>query len=127
VLTSAHNASVETEKERIISSGGKVIWAKTWRVEGVLAVTRSIGDCAYPCVICDPAITSREITQTDEFIVLGSDGLFQALIYEEICAFVRSALREQKNLNDICKSLVEAALATGVQDNVSAVIIVFTH
>ena len=44
-LTTDHKASNEDEKKRVTDAGGLVVWfAGGWRVNGTLAVSRSIGD-----------------------------------------------------------------------------------
>jgi hypothetical protein len=43
-LCTTQKPNREDEKERVKNAGGTVVWFHTWRVNGVLAVTRSIGD-----------------------------------------------------------------------------------
>jgi serine/threonine protein phosphatase PrpC len=67
------------EKKRIEDLGGKVVFWGRWRVEGVLAVSRAIGDVNLkPYVICDPECTCKEIDDDDMFLVLASDGVWYA-------------------------------------------------
>lgn len=44
VLSRDHKPNRTDEKIRIESTGGSVVWAGTWRVGGVLAVSRSFGN-----------------------------------------------------------------------------------
>ncbi|KYR02799.1 protein phosphatase 2C [Tieghemostelium lacteum] len=66
-LSYDHKPCNTKEKQRIVSSGGKIEWdydELLWRVGGVLSVSRGIGDIALKkWVICDP-----------EFIVLTLKG-----------------------------------------------------
>ena len=39
-----HKPQNEDEKKRIEESGGVVVWYGAWRVNGILAVSRAIGD-----------------------------------------------------------------------------------
>ncbi len=43
-LCTTQKPNREDEKERVKNAGGTVVWFHTWRVNGVLAVSRSIGD-----------------------------------------------------------------------------------
>lgn len=43
-VTVDHKPNNKDERERIENAGGVVIWAGTWRVGGVLAVSRAFGD-----------------------------------------------------------------------------------
>ena len=55
--------SREDEERRIKQLGGKVIHWGRWRVQGVLAVSRAIGDVALqPYVTCEPEIIEKEIS-----------------------------------------------------------------
>ena len=60
------------------------------RVNGVLAVSRAIGDTQFhPYVTCDPEFMSREIDpKEDLFLVLASDGLFDVMSNEDVSRFV---------------------------------------
>jgi hypothetical protein len=43
-LTEDHKPDRSDERDRVESRGGTVVWAGTWRVGGVLAVSRSFGN-----------------------------------------------------------------------------------
>ena len=43
-LSQDHKPNREDERGRIEDAGGQVVWAGTWRVSGVLAVSRSFGN-----------------------------------------------------------------------------------
>lgn len=74
-LSRDHKPSLPDELERITGLGGKVIFWGRWRVEGVLAVSRAIGDAHLkPYVTPEPEVTEWEITEKDHFLVVASDG-----------------------------------------------------
>ena len=77
-LTDDHKPSRNDEHDRVEEAGGAVIWAGTWRVSGVLAVSRAFGDRPLKkYVISTPDVSSRSLTDTiEEHVVLASDGLF---------------------------------------------------
>jgi len=76
-LSRDHKPTDIEECKRIISAGGEV---KCGRVDGKLAIARAIGDFMFkktPVIISDPEIRVWDINPNeDEFIVMGSDGLF---------------------------------------------------
>lgn len=43
-LSDDHKPNRTDERSRIEAAGGVVVWAGTWRVGGVLAVSRAFGD-----------------------------------------------------------------------------------
>ncbi len=61
-----------------------IFWGR-WRVEGVLAVSRAIGDINLkPYVTCDPEIIHHSITPDDNYVILASDGLWDVMTNEEV-------------------------------------------
>lgn len=65
-----------------------IFWGR-WRVEGVLAVSRAIGDISLkPFVTCDPEIQSKFIAEEDMYLVIASDGLWDVMSNEEVASFV---------------------------------------
>ncbi len=71
-LSSLHDFKNEQERLYAEEKGGTVI---NNRLEGELAVSRSIGDIKYKSYMnTDPEIVSHQMTEKDEFLVLASDG-----------------------------------------------------
>ena len=78
-----HKPNSKEERERIEAAGGVVVWAGTWRVGGVLAVSRAFGDKPLKrFVISDPHIQEEQLQRGDEFVILASDGLWDVLTNE---------------------------------------------
>ncbi|KAL0797241.1 hypothetical protein Bca101_068618 [Brassica carinata] len=56
-LSNDHKPDRSDERQRIEDAGGFIIWAGTWRVGGILAVSRAFGDKQLkPYVIAEPEI-----------------------------------------------------------------------
>ncbi|OAY58377.1 probable protein phosphatase 2C 11 isoform X2 [Manihot esculenta] len=56
-LSIDHKPDRSDERQRIEDAGGFIIWAGTWRVGGVLAVSRAFGDkLLKPYVVAEPEI-----------------------------------------------------------------------
>ncbi|XP_035546986.1 uncharacterized protein LOC108981366 isoform X4 [Juglans regia] len=78
-LSIDHKPERSDERQRIEKAGGFVIWAGTWRVGGVLAVSRAFGDkLLKPYVVAEPEIQEEEIDGVD-FLILASDGLWNVI------------------------------------------------
>lgn len=63
--------------DTLIQGGYVVIHRGAWRVDGVLAVSRSIGDAHLKdWVLAEPDTRIIKLTPDMEFLVLASDGLW---------------------------------------------------
>lgn len=83
----------EDEYARIEALGGKVIQWNGYRVLGVLAMSRSIGDrYLKPYIIPVPEVTVVARARDDECLVLASDGLWDVLSNEEVCDAARKRI-----------------------------------
>jgi len=104
VISRDHKPSEPEEKERILSSGGRVeafknednedvgplrVWLKDEDVPG-LAMSRSIGDIvsAKVGVISSPEISLYKISKNDKFLILASDGLWEFVSNEQAVQIV---------------------------------------
>ena len=96
----------EDEKLRIIEKGGEVsdkmtglprVYRKNDEVPG-LAVSRSIGDIvAHEVgVSCEPEIFEKELDSDDHFIVIGSDGVWDAMSSCEVVGFIFQKMETHK-------------------------------
>ncbi|XP_043688519.1 probable protein phosphatase 2C 76 isoform X2 [Telopea speciosissima] len=60
-LSEDHKPNRSDERKRIESAGGVVMWAGTWRVGGVLAMSRAFGNrLLKPFVVAEPEIQLEE-------------------------------------------------------------------
>ena len=76
-LTYDHKGSDKQEAKRITDAGGFVM---SGRVNGVLAVTRSLGDSSMKeFVVGSPYTTETELCEEDEFLILACDGVSELL------------------------------------------------
>ena len=77
-LTYDHKGSDKQEAKRIMDAGGFVM---SGRVNGVLAVTRSLGDSSMKeFVVGSPYTTETELSDEDEFVILACDGVSRAFV-----------------------------------------------
>jgi len=96
-LSRDHKPGMPDETRRISELGGRVIYWGRWRVEGLLAVSRSIGDASLmPYVTAEPEVCEYGIGKEDWFLVMASDGVWDVLENEEVAHVViaTSCVRE---------------------------------
>ncbi|KAJ8467086.1 hypothetical protein OPV22_029638 [Ensete ventricosum] len=89
-LSVDHKPNRDDEYARIEAQGGKVIQWNGYRVFGVLAMSRSIGDrYLKPWIIPEPEVTIVPRAREDECLILASDGLWDVMSNEEVCDVAR--------------------------------------
>jgi len=97
---------------------------------GGLSLSRSIGDVtlkyhSIKCVIGDPDVEQAEINlDTDRFLILGCDGIWDVLSNDAAVAIVANAHAKKQ---DAAKALVRAALQSGSTDNMTVVVVKFVN
>jgi serine/threonine protein phosphatase PrpC len=73
------------ETARIKAAGGTVYFHGVWRVGGILAVSRAIGDrILKPYVTAKPEIRTWNLGASDRCLVLASDGLWDVLSIRDV-------------------------------------------
>lgn len=71
-------------------------------------------------VTADPEVVSARLSASDEFLILGTDGLWDVLADQEAVGLVQDTVKDPA----LCaKRLVQEALARGSNDNVTAVVV----
>ncbi|AQK92314.1 Protein phosphatase 2C 51 [Zea mays] len=134
-LSSDHKPDRPDEMQRVEAAGGRVVNWNGYRVLGVLATSRSIGDYYLkPYVSAEPEVTVVERTERDEFLILASDGLWDVVSNEAACKIARSCLSGRaasrfpgsvagRTAADAAALLAELALSRGSRDNISVVVV----
>eukprot|EP00062_Callorhinchus_milii_P026449 gi/632988566/ref/XP_007883183.1/ PREDICTED: protein phosphatase 1A-like [Callorhinchus milii] len=132
--TEDHKPFKPREKERIQNAGGTVTWQ---RVNGSLAVSRALGDFDFKAVEWrgqteqlvspEPEVYEMLRSDSDEFIILACDGIWDTITNEDLCKFVRSRLQLTPDLEDICKQVIDVCLYKGSQDNMSIILLCFPN
>lgn len=157
-LTRDHKPNDPIERRRIESLGGNVVWcgqrdtdgnpiirnklggySGVYRINGNLALSRAIGDRSEkPLVSAKVDIEQWELNaETDEFVVLATDGLWDVWSSQGVVDFCRHKLslakeqhhqiNESKVIEDsqrkMAKLIVKEALRRGSGDNISVIIL----
>ncbi|XP_032569922.1 protein phosphatase 1F [Drosophila sechellia] len=124
-LVKPHKPENPDERKRIETAGGTVLHAQgQWRVNGILNVARSIGDYSLEAVIAEPDFVDVQLNEAHDFLVLGTDGLWDHVPESLIIETVYDSLADTTmKLDDIPKLLIEAAKERDSQDNITAVVV----
>uniref|UniRef100_A0A0D9WJ51 protein-serine/threonine phosphatase n=1 Tax=Leersia perrieri TaxID=77586 RepID=A0A0D9WJ51_9ORYZ len=142
-LSIDHKPDRKDERARIEAQGGKVIQWNGYRVSGILAMSRSIGDrYLKPFVISKPEVTVIPRAKDDDCLILASDGLWDVVSNEEACKVARrQILLWHKNngstspLSDegegfidpaaqaAADYLMRLALKKGSEDNITVIVV----
>ncbi|KAL5699663.1 protein-serine/threonine phosphatase [Ranunculus cassubicifolius] len=116
-----HKPDQTDERQRIEDAGGFVMWAGTWRVGGVLAVSRAFGDrLLKQYVVADPEIQEEVIDSSLEFLILASDGLWDVVTNEAV-----SMIKLMDDPEEAAKRLMQEAYQRGSADNITCVVVRF--
>ncbi|KAK6623678.1 hypothetical protein RUM43_009530 [Polyplax serrata] len=123
-LSFDHKPQQLKESKRIREAGGFIIFNGVWRVGGILATSRALGD--YPLkynkyVIADPDVLTFDLSDhKPQFIILASDGLWDTFSNEEAVAFIKEHLNEP---HFGAKSITFLSYNRGSQDNITVLVI----
>lgn len=125
-MSKDHKPNRPDERERITSLGGFVRHLGVWRTQGVLAVSRAIGDVSLkPYVIPTPEIITTQLVSGDQFAVLASDGLWDVMENQEVVDYLHSRPKLLAKPEQGARALVAEAFKRGSLDNVTVVVVVF--
>uniref|UniRef100_A0A804QWA7 protein-serine/threonine phosphatase n=2 Tax=Zea mays TaxID=4577 RepID=A0A804QWA7_MAIZE len=123
-LSDDHKPNRSDEQKRIEDAGGVVVWSGTWRVGGILAMSRAFGNrLLKQFVVADPEIQDLEIDGDTEFLILASDGLWDVVPNEHAVAFVK----DEDSPEAAARKLTEIAFRRGSTDNITCIVVEFCH
>ncbi|KAG9047327.1 Protein phosphatase 2C 1 [Tulasnella sp. UAMH 9824] len=118
-LTYDHKGSDKKEVRRIQEAGGFVL---NNRVNGVLAVTRSLGDSAMKeYVVGSPFTSTVEMNDADEFLIIACDGLWDVIEDQPAVELIRDCPTAQA----AAETLVRHALDNFSHDNITVLVVKF--
>ncbi|KAJ1818934.1 phosphatase 2C, partial [Coemansia sp. RSA 2598] len=115
-LTYDHKGDDAHEIERISESGGYVF---NGRVNGILAVTRALGDSSLKqFVIGNPFTTETVLSDDDDLLILACDGLWDVCSDQEAVDLVR----EETDPAHASQALLDYALSNDSMDNITTMV-----
>lgn len=142
-VTEDHKPERLDEKKRIERAGGLVLNVRgAWRIAAPanprgaskasrreyqgLAMTRSLGDLCFkqPTALssADPEVKILSITDKDLFLVLATDGIYNALSNQDV---VDCAGKHWDDPEEAAKNIVRTAFQKGSDENLTALVIQF--
>jgi protein phosphatase 1L len=133
-LSDDHKPNRPDEIARIKGLGGSVYFHGVWRVDGVLAVSRAIGDRPLkPYISALPEVQLWNAEPGDLALVLASDGVWDVLGNEQVAAAVcgamgadgppPSASAAPNAAQRAAAALVRHAILAGSADNVTVLVV----
>ncbi|KAK6912663.1 PPM-type phosphatase-like domain, partial [Dillenia turbinata] len=125
-----HKPFCMKESNRIEASGGYVY---DGYLNGQLNVARALGDWHMEGLKCrdggplsaEPEFMSTRLTEEDEFLIIGCDGLWDVFRSQNAVDFARRRLQEHNDPAMCCKELVDEALKRETGDNLAVVVVCF--
>lgn len=129
-MSQDHRPSYAAERKRVEELGGFI---DDGYLNGILSVTRALGDwdmklpsgSASP-LIAEPEFRQIVLTEDDEFLIIGCDGIWDFMSSQQAVSIVRRGLRRHDDPEQCAKDLVTEALRLNTFDNLTVVIVCFT-
>jgi protein phosphatase PTC1 len=116
-LSHDHKASDPLEQKRIKDAGGFVT---NDRVNGILAVARSLGDHEMKeFVIGEPHTSRTELDAKDTVLVLACDGVWDILDDQAVCEMAD----QYSDPLDAAKAITDRSIEEGSSDNISTMVV----
>ncbi|GMH37949.1 hypothetical protein BSKO_05833 [Bryopsis sp. KO-2023] len=119
------------EKERVVAAGGYLDGEQY--LNGEIGVSRALGDCHLEAekikkrdgtgpLIALPEMHTQEVTQGSEFLVIGSDGVWDVISNQRASDMVRKLLVEGATPEKAALELVDEAKLQGSRDNITVAV-----
>ncbi|KAA8535917.1 hypothetical protein F0562_028395 [Nyssa sinensis] len=129
-LSKDHKPSCTSERLRIEKLGGVVY---DGYLNGQLSVSRALGDWhmkgpkGSPCPLsAEPELQEVTLTEEDEFLILGCDGLWDVMSSQCAVTIARRELMIHNDPERCSRELVREALRRDTCDNLTVVIVCFS-
>ncbi|XP_022731439.1 probable protein phosphatase 2C 22 isoform X2 [Durio zibethinus] len=125
-----HKPICNRERKRIEASGGYVY---DGYLNGQLNVARALGDWHMEGMkganggplTAEPELMTEDLTEEDEFLIIGCDGLWDVFLSQNAVDFARRRLQEHNDPVMCSKDLVDEALKRKSGDNLAVVVVCF--
>ncbi|KAE9601528.1 putative protein-serine/threonine phosphatase [Lupinus albus] len=126
-MSQDHRPSYLPERKRVEELGGFV---DDGYLNGYLSVTRALGDWdlkhplgATSPLIADPDVQMVTLTEEDEFLIIGCDGIWDVMSSQVAVSLVRRGLRRHDDPEQCARELVKEALRLNTADNLTVIVI----
>lgn len=124
-----HKPCCGEERSRIEALGGFV---DDGYLNGQLGVARALGDWhmeglkGVGCPLsAEPEVRQFLLTEEDEFLIIGCDGLWDVISSQLAVDIARKRLQQHNDPDQCCRELVAEALRKDTSDNLTVVVVCF--
>ncbi|KAH1201826.1 putative protein phosphatase 2C 27 [Glycine soja] len=131
-MSKDHRPLCIKERKRIESLGGYI---DDGYLNGQLGVTRALGNWHLQGMkeingkggplSAEPELKLITLTKEDEFLIIGSDGIWDVFRSQNAVDFARRRLQEHNDVKQCCKEVIGEAIKRGATDNLTVVMICF--
>ncbi|XP_064936041.1 probable protein phosphatase 2C 47 [Musa acuminata AAA Group] len=127
-MSQDHKPIHASERQRVEQCGGFVY---DGYLNGVLSVTRALGDWDLKVppspLIPEPEFRHAVLTEDDEFLIIGCDGIWDVMSSQYAVSVVRRGLRRHDDPQRCARELVMEALRLNTVDNLTVVVVCFSE
>ncbi|XP_028776708.1 probable protein phosphatase 2C 47 isoform X2 [Neltuma alba] len=130
-LSKDHKPNCTSERLRIEKLGGVIY---DGYLNGQLSVARALGDWhikgskgSKSPLISEPELEEVVLTQEDEYLIMGCDGLWDVMSSQCAVTTVRKELMQHNDPARCAKALVTEALQRNTCDNLTVVVVCFSQ
>jgi serine/threonine protein phosphatase PrpC len=123
-MSVVHRPDLESEKKRINKAGGSI---HEGRINADLNISRAIGHLEYKrdrtrsldhqILIAAPDIKKRLLSEEDDFILMGCDGIWETMSFKEVVDCLNAGLANGLKLDRILEELLDNLLAPDTLSN----------
>jgi protein phosphatase 1L len=119
-LTVDHKPDLPGERARIEALGGRVVSYDVPRVQGLLSMSRCLGDAPLkPFVTAEPRIAEGVLGRGNDIAIIACDGLWDVLTSEEAVAIARNTTGP----SEAATLLQIRAVEQGSTDNITVIVL----
>ncbi|KAG6498070.1 hypothetical protein ZIOFF_045979 [Zingiber officinale] len=129
-MSQDHRPVHDAERTRVEQSGGFI---EDGYLNGALSVSRALGDWDLKMprgspspLIAEPEFRHIILTEDDEFLIIGCDGIWDVMSSQSAVSSVRKGLRRHDNPERCARELVMEALSLSTFDNLTVIIVCFS-
>jgi len=130
-MSQDHRPIYPSERRRVEELGADI--DKYGFLNGALSVSRALGDWdkkhswgSPSPLISEPEFQHLFLTEEDEFLIIGCDGIWDFIPSQHAVSLVRRGLRQHDDPEKCAKDLVMEALDCNAVDNLTALIVCFS-
>uniref|UniRef100_A0A1D1Z4S9 protein-serine/threonine phosphatase n=1 Tax=Anthurium amnicola TaxID=1678845 RepID=A0A1D1Z4S9_9ARAE len=129
-MSQDHRPARASERKRVEECGDCIDGGY---VNGILSVTRALGDWELKfqretpsSLIAEPEFMQAVLTEDDQFLIMGCDGIWDVMSSQDAVSVVRRGLQRHDDPEKCARELVMKALRLKTFDNVTAIVVCFS-